>query len=78
MDRTEAIDREVGLPVGSSFPMARVYGVHHDVGLVFSEGLKQQRVGCPTVTSHPLAPGGSDIDALRAFASNRALLRAWR
>ena len=47
MDRTEAIDREVGLPVGWSFPMTRGYRLHLDVGLVFAEGLKPQRVGLP-------------------------------
>lgn len=47
MDRTEAIDREVGLPFGWFFLMTHANWVDPDVGCVIAEGLKAQRVRLP-------------------------------
>ena len=47
MDRTEAADREIGLPFGWLFLMTHGHCVDPDVGLAIADGLKAQRVRLP-------------------------------
>jgi hypothetical protein len=57
MDRTEAIDREVGLPVGWSFPMTRGYGSISTPAWCLPKVSSRSALACPTVTSRPVALG---------------------
>ena len=47
MERIEAVDREIGLPVGWFFLMTHGHWVDPDVGLAIAQGLKAQRVRLP-------------------------------
>jgi hypothetical protein len=61
MDRTEAIDGEVGLPVGWSFPMTRGYGSISTPAWCLPKVSSHGGLACLTLTSHSVALGGSDI-----------------
>ena len=60
MDRTVAVDREVGLPVGWFFPMTRGCG-SISMAWCLPNVSSRSALTCPTLTSHPVALGGSDI-----------------
>jgi hypothetical protein len=47
MDRIDAIDRELGLPLGWVFPMTHGHWVEAEIGQAIATGLREQRVRLP-------------------------------
>jgi hypothetical protein len=78
MDRTEAVDREVGLPVGWFFPRARGNGTILTSAWCLPEVSSRSALACPDRDLASCCAGRiGHKDTLRAFASDLAHFGVW-